>query len=614
MQKGFLAVISAPKLFAPMLLLFAPRLLLFAPRLSLFVPLLAASLLIAPALLVSPALAAPGAEAGPAAAEPAPPQPPPAPEERARIEAALPAKAVVAPAKPRALLIFDRNVGYPGHRSIAHANLAFELLGRKTGAFAATVSRDPEVFRPASLRRFDAVFLNNNVGNLFTDPELRRSLLDFVYAGGGLMGVHGTTVAFTRWPGAVEDWPEFGLMLGGRGARHRASDELVRVKVDSPDHPLVRPFGGKPFEYRDEFFRVGDPYSRDRVRVLFSIDTERTDLSSPDGRWQAERADGDYALSWVRSHGRGRVFYSTIAHNPSVFSDPLMLEFYLGAIQFVLGDLPAPTTPSAKLTPAVRAREKLGWRLGVAGWSFHKFTLFEGIEKTAELGLSYFGALSFVKVSEEIPKGLDESLTDDEIAAVRRKLDAEGVRILTYYYHRLPAEEAACRKVFELGRKLGIETFISEPLPDAMDTIEKLCDEYGIDCAIHNHDEKASPHSWHPEKVLELAKGRSRRIGACVDMGYWMRSGIDPIEGIRILGDRVTTIEMHDLDKRGPDGHDVPWGTGAGETGRFLEEVHRMGLRPAMLGLEYSHDFLESMPEMRRCVEFCDEASIRLAR
>ena len=118
------------------------------------------------------------------------------PEERLKIEQAIPAKAPSTPKKPHKLLVLDLNVGYPGHRSIPHANLAITLMGKKTGVYETVVSRDPEVFRPQSLGRFDAVFLNNTVGNLFTDLELRRSLLDFVSSGGGLLGVHGDVA----WP------------------------------------------------------------------------------------------------------------------------------------------------------------------------------------------------------------------------------------------------------------------------------------------------------------------------------------------------------------------------------------------------------------------------------
>jgi type 1 glutamine amidotransferase/sugar phosphate isomerase/epimerase len=535
-------------------------------------------------------------------------------EQRERIEAALPARAVAVPARPRKLLIFDLNVGYGGHGSIPTANLAFTLMGQKTGAFETVISRDPAIFQPDSLQQFDAVFFNNNVGNLFEDPALRQSLIEFVYGGGGLMGVHGTTVAFTRWTeGAREDWPEFGLMLGGRGAAHKAADEHVFIKLDEPQHPINRVFGGQGFEYRSEFFRVHGPYSRDRVQVLFSIDTGRTDMTQAPNHSGVLRADDDYALAWVRNYGRGRVFYCTIGHQPAVFWDPNMLQFYLDATQFALGDLPASTVPSAKLTPAIRAQEQLGWRLGIEAYTFHKYTLFEAIDKTAALGLPYLGGLSFQKVSAEIPKNFDPQLTDEELKQIRLKLDAAGVRMLTYYFHAIPGDAEGCRRVFEFARKMGIETFLSEPAPEALDTIERFCDQYEIKVALHNHDQQGSPHYWNPEGILKACQGRSPRIGACADLGYWMRSGIDPIEAVRTLKDRVLTLQIHDLNERTPAGHDVPWGSGAGQTEAFLQEIHRLGLQPTLFGLEYSHNWFESLPEIAQSVQFFNRVSQELA-
>ncbi len=534
-------------------------------------------------------------------------------DEQQRVEAAIPAKAFVQPHKPRRLLIFDLNVGYGGHGSIPTANLAFTRMGEKTGAFETVVSKDPSVFEPESLRKFDAVFLNNTVGNLFQEPRLRQSLVEFVYGGGGLLGVHGTSVAFTYWPGAREDWPEFGIMLGARGANHKTNNEHVFIKLDDPTHPVTVPFGGD-FDYRDEFFRVHEPYSRDRVRVLLSIDTAKTDMQQKPSYGNVERADNDYALAWVRNYGRGRVFYCGFAHHPSVFWDPKMLQFYLAATQFALGDLPAPTVPSAKLTPAIRAWEKLGWRLGIEAYTFQKYTLFEAIDKTAQLGLPYMGGLSFQKVSQEIPKNFDSQLTDDELRQVRLKLDSAGVRLLTYYIHNIPGDQAGCREVFEFGRKIGIETFMSEPLPEALDTIEKFCDEYEINVALHNHDRKASPLYWQPEGILKACQGRSRRIGACADLGYWMRSGIDPIEAVSMLKDRLITVQMHDLNERSADGHDVPWGTGAGKSEQFIKQIHGLGIKPTMFGLEYSYNWLESMPEVARCIDFFNKISLELAQ
>ncbi|MBN2272467.1 MAG: ThuA domain-containing protein [Sedimentisphaerales bacterium] len=533
-------------------------------------------------------------------------------DEREKIAAAIPTTAPARPRKKRRLLIFTLNVNYGGHASIPTANLAFELMGQRTGAFETVVSKDPEVFRPERLKRFDAVFFNNNVGNLFTDPALRQSLIEFVYAGGGLMGVHGTTVAFTQWSGAIEDWPEFPLMLGARGANHLDPDEHIFIKLDDPTNPVTLAFDPKGFEFRDEFFRYHDVYSRNRVRVLLSIDTEKTKFEGQP-RGNVTRDDNDYALAWVRRYGRGRVFHSTIAHNPYVFWDPKMLQFYLAAAQFALGDLPAPTIPSAKLMPAIRAQEKLGWRLGVEAYTFYKHTLFEAIDKTAQLGLAYMGGLSFQKVSDQIPKNFEPGLTDDELRQIRLKLDSAGLTMLTYYYHSIPGDEVGCRKIFDFARKIGIETFMSEPAPESLDTIEKFCDEYEINLALHNHDRKASPLYWRPEGILQACEGRSKRIGACADMGYWMRDGIDPIEALKKLKDRLITLQMHDLNELTAQGHDVPWGTGAGGTEQFIREMHRFGITPTMFGLEYSYNFLESMPDVKKSAEFFNNLSLKLA-
>jgi type 1 glutamine amidotransferase len=362
------------------------------------------------------------------------------------------------------------------------------LMGTKTGAFETEISHDPAVFAPDSLKRFDAVFFNNTVGNCFEDPALRQSLVEFVYAGGGLMGVHGTSVAFMKWPGAIEDWPEFGIMLGARGANHKANDEHVFIKLDDPTHPIVQPFGGD-FDYRDEFFRIHEPYSRNRVRVLLSIDTAKTDMTQTPSLGKVERADNDYALAWVRQYGRGRVFYCGFAHHPSVFWDPKMLQFYLAATQFALGDLPAPTTPSAKLTPAIRAQERLGWRLGLVPSISSQPTLFETIDKAAKLGLSYIGSSNSQKVSDAIEKDFDEQLTTDEMALIRLKLDAAGVRLLAYRPDRAPSDEAGWRKVLGFAKNMGIEALNvqsgqgpeSPVLPDSRSNVlEQLCNGYGI--------------------------------------------------------------------------------------------------------------------------------------
>jgi type 1 glutamine amidotransferase/sugar phosphate isomerase/epimerase len=266
------------------------------------------------------------------------------PDDRQKIEAALPPRAPARPKKQRKLLVTDLNIAYGGHRSIPHANYAVELMGKRTRAYEAIFSNDLDNLKYPRIQQFDAVYLNNTVGMVFVDPEVREGLTRFVREGGGLAGNHGVSHASM-------DWAEFGEMIGVKWGVHREPTEVATVRIEDPTHALTAAFGGKEFVYQDEFFRfpIG-PYSRDKLRVLLTIDVEKTDMNQ--GRpcnKPCVRADQDYAVSWIRSYGKGRVFFCILGHNPTLYMTPHLAEYFLAGIQFILGDLEADTTPSAKL-------------------------------------------------------------------------------------------------------------------------------------------------------------------------------------------------------------------------------------------------------------------------
>jgi sugar phosphate isomerase/epimerase len=193
------------------------------------------------------------------------------------------------------------------------------------------------------------------------------------------------------------------------------------------------------------------------------------------------------------------------------------------------------------------------------------------------------------------------------------KMESVGVRMPVYYAQTIPSDEAACHNLFEFGNKMGIETFICEPKAEQLDLLDKLANEYSINIGIHNHGPDISPNTWRPEMVLALCEGRSKRIGAAPDLGYWLRLGIDPIESVRLLKDRIISIQMHDLHELTPQGHDVPWGSGTGKAREFFQELHRHGIKPTMIGIEYSRDWLESMPKLAECIKFFNATTLELA-
>jgi type 1 glutamine amidotransferase len=265
----------------------------------------------------------------------------PSAEELQKIRAAAPDRAVAKPAQPRRLLVYTACKGFI-HSSIPYCTAALQAIGEKTGAFTVVASDDPAVFKPESLAGFDAVCFNNTTSELFDDPALKQSLLDFVRGGKGIIGVHAATDCFY-------EWPEFGELMGGYFDGH-PWNETVTLKVDEPAHPVVAMFGGQPFEVADEIYQMRAPYSRDKLRVLLSLDTARTDMT----RNGIKRTDGDFAVSWVRNYGQGRLFYCSLGHRHEIFWTPALLQHYLAGIQFALGDLPADALPSG-------AHQAEGW-------------------------------------------------------------------------------------------------------------------------------------------------------------------------------------------------------------------------------------------------------------
>jgi len=260
--------------------------------------------------------------------------------DREKIEAALPRETIVKPKKPRKLLVIDLcPAGGYYHATVANANLALGLMAKNTGAYQAVFSNDLNNLKYPKVREFDAVFLNSTVGEVFPDPDVLNGLTRFVREGGGVAGIHGATYASM-------DLPEFGEMMGAQDGPHRV--ETATVKIEDPGSPLTKAFNGNEFQWTDEFYHFlpTGPFSRDKVHVLLRIDTDKSDMS----RWQGVRPDNYYAISWIKSYGKGRVFNCALGHTPTLFETPAFGKFILSAIQFVLGDLPADTTPSAKLT------------------------------------------------------------------------------------------------------------------------------------------------------------------------------------------------------------------------------------------------------------------------
>jgi type 1 glutamine amidotransferase len=163
------------------------------------------------------------------------------------------------------------------------------------------------------------------------DEAVKQSILEYVNSGKGIVGIHAATAA-------CQNWPEYGDMMGGYYGGH--INQQVVIKVDDPTHPVNACFGKKPFMIKDEIYISREPYSRENLRVIASLDLNA--MEDPQ-----KREDKDYAVSWVRSYGEGRVFYTTMGHEPATYWNPLFLKHLLAGVQFAIGDLRGETAPIA---------------------------------------------------------------------------------------------------------------------------------------------------------------------------------------------------------------------------------------------------------------------------
>jgi type 1 glutamine amidotransferase len=196
------------------------------------------------------------------------------------------------------------------------------------------------------LSQFDGVMMMTN-GNLPMTEAQKAALVDFVRQGGGFVGVHNASLTFY-------DYPAFGEMLGGYFRSAIAQRRLFVLRVEDREHPATRMLGpswpivdefyefgtaawtpDRPEENVDVLFdnRIPMGFSRDRVHVLLSIDTDETDLEG----LGLERG-GDYPQSWIREYGEGRSFYTSIGHRDDIWSnDPVFRAHLLGGIRWALG-------------------------------------------------------------------------------------------------------------------------------------------------------------------------------------------------------------------------------------------------------------------------------------
>ncbi|MCE5249653.1 sugar phosphate isomerase/epimerase [bacterium] len=223
-------------------------------------------------------------------------------------------------------------------------------------------------------------------------------------------------------------------------------------------------------------------------------------------------------------------------------------------------------------------------KLGMASYTFRKFSLDDTLAMTKRLGLEYIAFKSF-------HLALDSTVDQIKAAASKTReagLDLYGCGVVYM------TNENEVNQAFEYAKTAGMSIIIGVPEHNLLDLVNKKVREYSIKVAIHNHGPGDNRYPT-PESVYEKIKGLDPRIGLCIDIGHTQRSGVDPSEAAVKYADRLLDVHIKDVSAASKEGSTVEIGRGVIDIPKFLRTLLKIKYS-GVAALEYEKDELDPLP------------------
>ncbi len=232
----------------------------------------------------------------------------------------------------------------------------------------------------------------------------------------------------------------------------------------------------------------------------------------------------------------------------------------------------------------------VGFKLGVASYSFREFQRHLAIVMTKKLNTPYINIKEF---------HLPINSTPEEIRRARAEFERAGLTILGGGNVSFQVDdEADIRHRFEYAKLAGMPLIVCAPTHETLPKMEKYVKEYNIKIAVHNHGPE-DKHFPTPKSVLEAVKNMDPRCGLCMDIGHTARTGADIVESIREAGPRLLDMHVKDL----KDTHDresqVPVGDGVLPFPAIFAQLKKMNYQGGVM-LEYEVDGDDPLPGMQK--------------
>lgn len=246
-------------------------------------------------------------------------------------------------------------------------------------------------------------------------------------------------------------------------------------------------------------------------------------------------------------------------------------------------------------------------KVGVALYSFNKFSFSEAVEKAKQTGADYVEGFSFHRLAGNLGDRTFSALNDREVEEVKVVLAENQVKMLSMYADGKTT--ADWEKLFIMGNKLGMQFLVGEPEPELWDELNDLAGKYAMKLAIHEH---AQGHSrfWHPDSVLHALDGREN-FRVCADLGHWVRSGLDPVECLEKLEGHIVSVHAKDLDTFGNiEAEDIRMGDGVIDYKAVMDELYRQEF-DGYIFVECEHDWDNNFSDVKDGVSLLNQLKRR---
>jgi len=261
-----------------------------------------------------------------------------------------------------------------------------------------------------------------------------------------------------------------------------------------------------------------------------------------------------------------------------------------------------------------KTMSKLGWKVAIQCWTYNQQTFFDALDSIQSLGVHYVEMLSYQTVSKDISQKSGPDMDNACLEKVKAKLKETEISAVAVWGDPFPKDEPEIRKLFAWAKELGIETVTTEPDPydtASMVLTAKLCKEYKINIAVHNHPIKTNNTNykfWNPDFALGVVKPYYPQIGMCTDVGHWYRSGLVSLDCLKKVDGYINSVHFKDLNL---DKQDVPLGTGELNASELLVELKRQKFK-GVLTLEYESWGSKQHAEILQCLDFLNKEAKKL--